>query len=109
MADRRPSLDVLFGVQGVAATVTLPGYAPVSTSWVEQKPAGEPYPTDSGAYSLSKSQRRGSLRLDQLPPAPRPDVSWPPPGTTIELGETTLSVVGVDYQDDRVAHVIASA
>lgn len=106
MSDLRPPIDALTDSFGESAIVTLPGIAPVTTVWVEQRPLGERFPTDSGTWSLTKSRRRGSLRLDQLPPATRPGMSWPPPGTTIVIGSETLRVEGVDYQDDEVAHVI---
>jgi hypothetical protein len=112
VADLRPDLNAMSAVFGVEALITLPGQPPVIGHWHEQKPAVEPYPNDAGTYSLSKSQRRGSLRLAELPEAPRSDLSWPPPGTLIDLGAAfsaeTLTVIGVDYQDVEVAHVIVS-
>jgi hypothetical protein len=112
MADLRPDLNAMSAVFGVDALITLPGCLPVEGHWHEQKPFVEPFPNDAGTYSLSKSQRRGSLRLAELPAAPRPDVAWPPPGTLIDLGvefsAETLTVVGVDYQDVEVAHVIVT-
>jgi hypothetical protein len=115
--DLKPDLNVMsfcFGstaLGGPNALITLPGCPPVDGHWHEQKAFVEPYPNDAGTYSVSKSQRRGSLRLGELPPPPRPDVSWPPPGTLIDLGvefgAETLTVVGVDYQDLEIAHVIA--
>lgn len=106
MTDVRPPIDALADAFGESAIVTVPGASPATTVWVEQRPLGERFETDSGSWSLTKSRRRGSLRLDQLPPAPRPGVSWPPPGTTITIGAETLQVEGVDYQDDEVAHVV---
>lgn len=106
MTDLRPLVDDLTDAFGEPALVTLPGAVPVATVWVEQRPLGERFPTDAGTWSLTKSRRRGSLRLDQLPPAPRPDLSWPPPGTMIVIGADTVHVEGVDYQDDEVVHVI---
>jgi hypothetical protein len=105
MTDVRPSLDAVTDAFGESAIVTAPGSAPVTTVWVEQGPVVERFPSDSGTWSLRKSRRRGSLRLDHLPVGP-PGVSWPPPGTTITIGAETLHVEGVDYQDDEVVHVI---
>ena len=120
MADLRPNLNAMTAVFGIEAFITLPGRPAVIAHWHEQKPATEPFPNDAGTYSLTKSQRRGSLRLGELPAAPRPDVSWPPPGTMIELPTRVtpwgasvdaelLTVTGVDYQDVEIAHVIATA
>lgn len=105
MTDLRPSLDVLTEAFGETAIVTVPGFAPVASVWLEQRPLGERFPADSGGWSLTKSRRRGSLRLDQLPARPS-GVSWPPPGTSIVVGAETLYVEGVDYQDDEIVHVV---
>lgn len=101
-----PSLDLMFGTGQIAATVTVPGFPPVATAWVEQTPLGEGYLADP-RYSLKKTWRRGYLRLDHLPPAPQRGLDWPPPGTEIVLatGET-VHVQGVDYQDHRCSKVI---
>ena len=106
MADVRPDLDAVFGPFKVEATVTIPGFAPVVTVWAEQRSVGEGFPADTGRWSLTKSRRRGSLRLDHLPPASQPGLSWPPPGTKIVLEGETLHVEGVDSQDGQVSHVI---
>jgi hypothetical protein len=113
VADLRPDLNVMSAVFSPGlALVTLPGCAPVEAHWHEQKPVVEPFPNDAGTYSINKSHRRGSLRYSELPPRPRPDISWPPPGTLIDLGPEfdaeTLTVVGVDYYDVEVAHVIVT-
>lgn len=105
MADLKPDLDDVFSPFQVEATVTVPGFPPVVTVWAEQGRVNEGGAVDSGAWSLTKSRRTGSLRLDHLPPVPQPGLSWPPPGTEIVLEGETLHVEAVHSEQDRVARV----
>lgn len=103
MPDKRPSLDRPFTRHGLPATVTI-GDLPFETRAIELGRVNES--GEIGAWSLTKSRRRLRLRLDQLPPAGRADVSWPPPGTTIVFGGATLHVDGTHYSDGDIVDVL---
>lgn len=107
MIDLRPPLDVFKAAMARSAIVLLPGFAPVTADVIEIGALVERFPVNDGAWSLTKSRARFSFRLDQLPAPPRPDVSWPPPGTRITMDGRTWAVAGIDSSDGEVSHVIA--
>lgn len=99
--DLRPDLDVLFDTFGEAATVTVPGGAPIATAAVKQEAYNERFPGDTGNHSLTKGRQRISLRLDDL------GVDDVPHGTVIVIGAENWSVEATDILDDQIAHVLA--
>lgn len=101
MADVRPDLDAFNGAFWVPATVTVPGAPPVQTVAMEIAPFVVRFPSDSGNWSMTKSRRRFSLRLDHL------SVTEVPFGTLIEMASETVTVEATDYVDNQVAHVLA--
>lgn len=103
MAKGIPSLTTPFTRHGFAVTVLIAGQAPAETRALE---LGRINAAEIGEWSLTKSRRRLRLRLDQLPAPNRLDVSWPPPGTAIQIGSETLTVDGVHYSDGEVADVL---
>ncbi len=106
MTDIRPPLDVFKASMARSMTVVLPGAAGVAADIIEIGPLVERFPVNDGQWSLTKSRQRFSVRLDQIGPPPRPDVSWPPPGTRFIEGSRVWAAAGVDSSDGEVAHVV---
>ena len=108
MADVRPDLDAAFDSFGVEAVVTVPrgGFAPavIVTRIIELGAFNEPFPADSGNWSLTKNRARFILRLVDL------NVTEIPIGTEIAIAAGHLTgtwkVDGTDVVDTERAIVV---